>query len=139
MMLEAGLSGHQELVVTERELASFVGNLGVHVLSTHHVVLLMEKAARHAIEACIPEGKTTLGTRIDIRHLAAAPLGSKVRAEAVLKSVEGNRFTFHVAAYDEFEILAEGENEQILVRSAQFENKMRSKTAKQGLLQGVKS
>jgi len=127
MDLEKGLTGHQELVVSKKDLASFAGNLGVDVLSTHRVVLLLEMAARNAILGRMPKGKITLGTRIDIRHLAAAPLGAKVRAEARLISVEGRRLLFQVAAYDQFEKLAEGENEHILASLEWFRNRVRQK------------
>jgi len=127
MNLEVGLMGYQELVVSERALASFAGNVGVDVLSTHRVVLLMEMAARNAMLGRIPEGKITLGTRIDIRHFAAAPPGAQVRAEARLTAVEGRRLFFQVAAYDQFEKLAEGENEHIIVSLEGFKNRLQKK------------
>ena len=127
MDLEVGLRGYKELVVSERDLASFAGNVGVDVLSTHRVVLLMEMAARDAILGRIPEGKITLGTRIDIRHFAAALPGSLVRAEARLTAVEGRRLLFHVAAFDQIEKLAEGENEHIIVSLRGFKNRLQQK------------
>ena len=86
-------------MVSEKHLASFTGNLDLDVLSTHRVVLLMELSARNAITGRIPKGKITLGTRVDIGHFAAAPLGSKVHAEARVKVIEGNPLIFHVAAF----------------------------------------
>jgi len=130
MDLEVGLKGYEELVVSEKDLASFVGNLGVDVLSTHRVVLLMEMAARNAIAGHIPVGKVTLGTRIDIRHLAAAPLGAPVRAEAELTAVQGSRLFFRVEASDSFGKLAEGENEQIIVSLEGFKARLRQKEAR---------
>jgi fluoroacetyl-CoA thioesterase len=125
--LEVGMRGYEELLVSEKDLASFAGNVGVDVLSTHRVVLLMELAARNAIVGRIPEGKITLGTRIEIRHLAAAPPGSRVRAEAELTTIQGRRLFFHVVAFDPFEKLAEGENEQIIVSLEGFKNRINQK------------
>ena len=125
--LEVGLTGRQELVVSEKHTASFTGNLNVDVLSTHRVVLLMELSARNAITGRIPKGKITLGTRVDIRHFAAAPLGAKVHAEARLKAIEGNRLIFYVAAFHGFEKLAEGENEQIMVPLDWFKHRVAQK------------
>jgi fluoroacetyl-CoA thioesterase len=125
--LEKGLRGYEELVVSEKDLASFAGNVGVDVLSTHRVVLLMEMAARNAVSGRIPEGKITLGTRIDIRHLAAASPGVRVCAEAELTAIQGRRLTFHVVAFDPVEKLAEGENEQIIVSFEAFKKKVRRK------------
>ncbi|MFC1579508.1 thioesterase family protein [Thermodesulfobacteriota bacterium] len=128
MELEVGLSGYEELVVTEKDLASFAGNIGVDVLSTHRLVLLMEMAARNAILGRIPEGKIPLGTRINIRHLAAAPPGALVRAEARLAAVAGRRLHFEVAAFDQVDKLAEGENELIMVSLERFKNRIREKS-----------
>ncbi len=118
--IQTGLKGQEEMVVEHQDLASVMGNIGAEVLSTHRVVLLMEMAARNAIKGCLPEGKMTVGTFIRIQHLAATPLGSKVRAEAYLKGMEGRKLIFEVAAYDEFEKIAEGENEQLIVSIDRF-------------------
>ncbi|MCX8118161.1 MAG: hypothetical protein N3G78_09540 [Desulfobacterota bacterium] len=118
--LRVGLRGREEMVVGPSDLASVMGNIGAEVLSTHRVVLLMELAARNAIKEALPEGKMTVGTFIRIRHFAATPLGAKVYAEAVLKEIEGRRLVFDVAAFDEWERIAEGENEQLIVTIQNF-------------------
>ena len=130
MGLHIGLEGEKEMIVTEKDLASFTGNIGADVLSTHCVVLLMELAARQAIEGRLAEGKITLGTRVAIRHLSATPIGSRVRAVARLTALEGRKLHFHVAAYDEVEKLAEGENEQVIVSQDFFLKKVRRKASK---------
>jgi predicted thioesterase len=125
--IEVGLKGIKEMVVERQDLASVMGNVGAEVLSTHRVVLLMELAARKTIEDRLPEGMMTVGTFIRIQHLAAAPLGSKVRAEARLKRIEGRRLVFDVAVFDETEKLAEGENEQLIVSVDKFLSKIQKK------------
>lgn len=127
MEIEVGLKGYRELVVTEKDLASFAGNVGVDVLSTHRVVLLMEMAARSAILGRIPEGKIPLGTHIDINHMAAAPLGAKVRAEARLTEIQGRKLHFEVAAFDQFEKLAEGTNELFIASLDRFTHRVKKK------------
>jgi fluoroacetyl-CoA thioesterase len=118
--IKIGLKGVEEMVVERQDLASIMGNIGAEVLSTHRVVLLMELAARNAIKACIPEGMMTVGTFIRIQHFAASPLGSKIHAEASLKKVDGRKLVFDVIARDEFEKIAEGENEQLMVSIDKF-------------------
>jgi predicted thioesterase len=125
--IEIGLKGTQELIVGKEDLASYSGNIGAEVLSTHRVVLLMEQAARAAIRGRLPEGMMTVGTMIDMRHFAASPLGSKVWAEAVLREMDGRRLLFHVVAYDEMEKIAEGENERFIVSEKKFLEKVRKK------------
>ena len=125
--LEVGVRGKEEMVVGGDDLASMMGNIGAEVLSTHRVVLLMGLAARNAIKESLPEGKMTVGTFIRIQHFAATPLGSKVRAEASLKEIDGRKLVFEVAAYDEFEKIAEGENEQLIVSIEKFLTRVRKK------------
>jgi predicted thioesterase len=126
--VQFGLKGQEEMIVERSDLASTMGNIGAEVLSTHRVVLLMELAARNAIKDCLPEGKMTVGTFVRIQHLAAAPLGSRVRAEAQVKEIKGRRLVFELAVYDEFERIAEGENEQLIVSIDKFLARIQKKT-----------
>jgi predicted thioesterase len=128
--LEIGLKGVEEMVVERKDLASFTGNIGAEVLSTHRVVLLMERAGGKAIDDRLPDGKMTVGTLINIRHFAATPLGAKVRAEARLREIDGRRLMFDVVAYDESEKISEGENERFIVSVDRFLEKVGRKQAK---------
>ena len=125
--IEIGLKGEKQMVVERQDLASVMGNVGAEVLSTHRVVLLMELAARNAIEDRLPEGMMTVGTFVRIKHLAASPLGSKVRGEAHLNKIDGRKLVFDVAAYDEFEKISEGENEQLIVSVEKFLSRIQKK------------
>ena len=126
--LKAGLRGEQDMIVGRQDLASVMGNIGAEVLSTHRLVLLMEMAARSALDGRLPEGKITVGTFVQIKHYAATPLGLAVRAEAYLRKIDGRRLTFDVAAYDEFEKIAEGQNEQLIVSKEKYLIGTRRKT-----------
>ena len=128
MGLQIGLSSEKKMIATESDLASVSGNIGAEVLSTHCLVLLMELAAREVVEGRIPKDKITLGTHVDIRHFSAALVGSRVRAVARLIAIEHHKLHFHVAAYDDVEKLAEGENEQVIVSRNLFLKKVRRKT-----------
>lgn len=125
--IQIGLRGSKEIVVTEKDLASVTGNIGADVLSTHCVVLLMELASRSALEGLLPQGKMTVGTQITIRHFGAVPLGARVRAESLLTEISGRRLVFEVTAYDDFEKIAQGLNEQLIVSVAGFLRKVRLK------------
>jgi predicted thioesterase len=128
--IEIGLKGTKEMIVQQQDLASFMGNMGADVLSTHRVVLLMEQAARDAIEGLVPEGKITVGTLINMRHLAATPLGAKVRAEARLREIDRARLVFDVAVYDGFEKISEGVNERFIISVEKFLENVRKKQVK---------
>lgn len=125
--IQIGLKGEEKMVVERQDLASMMGNIGAEVLSTHRVVLLMELAARNAIKDCIPSGMMTVGTFIRIQHFAASPLGAKIHVEAFLKKVEGRKLVFDVIARDEFEKIAEGENEQLMVSINRFLDRVERK------------
>jgi predicted thioesterase len=127
--IERGLKGEQEMVVGHQDLASVMGNIGAEVLSTHRIVLLMELAARNAIEGRLPEGIITVGMLISIRHFAATPRGLRVRAVAYLREIKGRTLVFDVVAYDEFEKIAEGQNEHLMVSADKFLERTRRKTA----------
>ena len=118
--IEPGLRGQREITVGPEHLASRAGNFGSEVLSTHELVLLIELAARDAVEDLLPEGKITVGTAINIRHMGAVPLGTRVRAEARLRQVRGKRLIFDVKAYDDWEKVCEGENEQRIITLGPF-------------------
>ena len=124
-----GLSGISEMVVAEEDLVSHLGGVSLDVLSTPRLIQLLEAAAIEAIREYIPDKQVSLGTRVNIRHLSATPLGMKVNAHALLQSVEQNRLLFMVSAYDQKEKVAEGELERVLVPLARFLQKVEEKKA----------
>lgn len=123
--IKKGLKAHIEITVGRQHLSSVTGNLGVQVLPTHHVVLLMELAARNAIKHLLPAGRITVGTCVEIRHLAAAPPGSRVCVEGCLERIDGPFLGFHVSAHDSFDELAEAYNEQRIVNLKAFVNRLK--------------
>ncbi len=126
-MVLPGLSGLSEMVVAEEDLVSHLGSVPVDVLSTPRLIQLIETAAVHAIQSYLSSDQLSLGTQVNIKHLSATPLGMKVTAHALLKSVEKNRFYFIVDAYDEKEKVAEGEHERIVVSKERFLQKVEAK------------
>jgi fluoroacetyl-CoA thioesterase len=125
-----GLTGKSEMVVKEEDLVSQLGNVPVAVLSTPKLIQLLEAAAVDAIRDFIPLDQVSLGTEVRMKHLSATPLGMKVTANALLKSVEKNRLLFLVDAYDEKEKVAEGEHERVLVSQEKFLQRVEKKKAR---------
>jgi predicted thioesterase len=124
-----GLNGVSEMIVAKEDVVSRLGGVALDVLSTPRLIQLMEAAAIEAIKECVPDQQVSLGTRVSIRHLSATPLGMKVTAHALLKSVDKNRLLFTVDAYDQKEKVAEGEHERILVPLARFLQRVEEKKA----------
>jgi len=113
--LTSGLIGESHATVDASMLASALGSGAIQVLSTPSMIALMESAACRAVESVLPPGQTTVGTRLDVRHLAATPVGLGVRARAELLEVDGRKLTFHVEAFDSQEKIGEGTHERAVV------------------------
>jgi len=112
--------GEARLVVGSEHLASAYGSGSIDVFGTPGLVALMEQAACAAVEPLLVVGSTTVGTRIDVRHLAATPPGLEVRARAELVEVDGRRLVFRVTAADPVETIGEGVHERALVDPARL-------------------
>lgn len=125
--LHPGLSAEHHHLVAETDTASHWGSGGVHVFSTPALVGLMESAAVLATMGKMPPGQTTVGTRIDVRHLAATPVGMRVRSRAELTAVEGRKLTFTIQAWDEVELIGEAVHERYVVDEAKFLAKTEAK------------
>jgi predicted thioesterase len=119
-----GRETSESTLVTEKNTASAVGSGGVHVFATPSMILLMEQAARNAVQDALPDGWTTVGTRVDVRHLAATPLGQKVVAKATVVDVDGRRLVFEVEASDQRGKVGEGKHERFIVDLERFMSKL---------------
>ena len=119
MTPEPGASAEVSRTVTPDRTASALGNPGVDVFGTPFVVALLENAAAAVIHPHLPPGASTVGTLIEMKHLAATPLGMTVRAKATLLETDGKRFLFSVEAWDEREKIAEGRHERFVVQDLQ--------------------
>ena len=115
MAIQVGLTGEVEEVVTEKLTAHALGNEGVMVYATPYVVCLMENAAQAAMRPHLPPGAGTVGTTVEMKHLAATPMGMKVRAKATLLETDGKRCLFQIEVFDEVEKIAEGRHERFIV------------------------
>ena len=115
MDLQPGASAELELVVTPERTANAMGNRGMHVFATPLVVQLLEETSNAVLKPHLPPGAATVGTMVEMRHLAATPVGMQVRAKATLLETDGRRYLFAVEAWDEREKIAEGRHERFVV------------------------
>ena len=125
--LRTGMSGSASLVVAEEHTAPHVGSGKVHVLATPVMVNLMEAAALDAAERHLPARHQSLGMRLEVRHIAATPVGLRVTARAELVRIDGRYLTFQVAAHDERELIGEGTHERVVVNVARFDKRVQDK------------
>ena len=120
MDIVIGMKGQAFAQVDREDTAKEVGSGALMVYATPCMVALMEGAACEAIEACLPEGQTSVGTALNIAHISATPVGHEVRAEAEVTTVEGKKITFSLAAYDEAGEIGHGTHTRVIVNSQKF-------------------
>lgn len=130
MPLEIGIKGSSSCTVTLNDTAKALGSGGLDVLSTPKLIALMENAALLSVRPYLEEGSDTVGTLLNVKHLAATPVGMTVRAEAELIEIDRRRMVFSVKAWDEVELVGEGTHERFIVDMEKFTNKCNSKIKK---------
>lgn len=125
--IQPGLKGSVEIVVGEQHTAPHVGSGRVRVLATPIMINLMEAAALQAVEGLLPAGHQTVGIHLDVTHVAATPVGMRVRAHAELMRVDKRTLFFDVSAEDEKERIGGGVHERIVINLAKFDARMQDK------------
>ena len=127
MDISAGMTGTAELIVGEEHTAPSIGSGRVHVLATPVMINLIEEAALAAIEDQLPEGTQSLGTHLNVRHIAATPVGMKVRALAEVVAVDGRTVRFAVTVKDEMDLIGDGTHERVIITLDKFDTRMQAK------------
>ena len=130
MDIRPGASGSAELVVGNEHTAPSIGSGKVRVLATPVMINLIEAAALAAIEHLLPAGYQSLGTHLDVRHIAATPVGMKVTASAEVTKVDGRTVSFKVAAHDEIDLIGGGVHERVVVNVAKFDARVQKKLSR---------
>jgi predicted thioesterase len=125
--LKIGLVGSAEITVDDKDTAPQIGSGRVHVLATPVMINLMEAAALNAVERLLPPGHQSLGTRLEVGHYAATPVGMRLRATAELTKVEGRNLEFRVEAFDDKERVGDGAHTRVVVNVARFDERVQRK------------
>ena len=122
-----GLTGKAEIVVGPEHTAPFVGSGRIAVLATPVMINLIEAAALAAIEHLLPPGHQSLGTQLDVSHVAATPVGLHVTATAEVTGIEGRTATFRVEARDDVEVIGRGTHQRVVVSVERFDERVQRK------------
>ena len=120
MSIEVGIKGRAEDLVREENTARAVGSGTLPVFATPAMTALMEKAAWTSLAPHLAEGEGTVGTKLEITHDSATPLGMKVWAESEVTAVEGRRVVLKVSAYDERGLIGQGTHERFVIQNERF-------------------
>ncbi len=126
-MLRTGIARMMTDVVTEENTARSLGSGSLAVYGTPAMLLLVEKAAVALLEGRLEEGMTSVGTRLDVEHLAPTPVGGKVSCAVTLIKIEDRKLTFRVLVEDQTGIIGKGTHERFLVDADRFQAKADSR------------
>ena len=129
-MIQTGLTCKKKITVTPEMTAAAMGSGALEVLATPSMIALMEGTAQEAVQNLLEDGQGTVGTRIDVRHLAATPVGMEVPCTAEVTEVDRRRIVFTVKAKDEKEVIGEGIHERFVIDNEKFFAKCRQKLEK---------
>lgn len=128
--MELGIKGAAETVVVYENTAAAVGSGALEVFSTPSMIALMEKASRELMQPYLEEGQSTVGTRLEVSHVAASPIGAHIRAESTLVEIDRRMLTFEVKAYADGELIGEGRHQRCIIYAERFMEKALAKQKK---------
>lgn len=118
--LEVGLTGFLEQIVRDEDTASTIGSGSLAVLATPVMIAAAEQACANLVQPFLDEGMSTVGTHLDIRHLAPTPVGMSFRASCELTEINGRMLKFKVVINDEKERVGEGTHERVIINEERF-------------------
>ncbi len=128
--LRVGLTCEKTMIVDESHAARHLAGKGIRVLSTPEMVRLMEECALEGVLPYIRPDQNTVGTRVEMRHLAPTPVGMRVTARCTLVEIDRRRLLFRAEIFDELEKIGEGTNERFLVDRDRHEQRIGEKAAR---------
>lgn len=128
--MEIGIIGKQEIIVTEEKTAKAMGSGELNVFATPAMIALMENTAYTSVAGRLEAGQGTVGTLMNVQHVAATPVGMKVVCETELVEIDRRRLVFKVKASDEAGLIGEGTHERFIVDNAKFQSRADAKLAK---------
>lgn len=125
--LKIGDRFESTLIVEESHTASAFGSGDLFVFSTPMMIGLMENAALRCAQKKLDAGFGTVGISVEVKHIAATPMGQSVRAVAEIIAIEGKKISFEVEAYDEVELIGKGVHERFIIDNEKFMKRLASK------------
>lgn len=126
-MIQTGIKGRLEQMVTPEMSAARVGSGLVDVFATPMLVALVEQTCYESVLPYLDEGQGTVGTLVNVSHLSATPIGKRVWCDSELTEVDRRRLVFSVKAYDEAGLIGEGMHERFVIDTAKFMEKLKAK------------
>ncbi len=125
--METGIKGKKERIVPYEQTAEYISSGLLPVFATPCMIQFMEETARTSVEPYLADGQSTVGTSVNIKHLASTFVGCKVTCESELTEIDRRRLVFSVKVYDDKELLGEGTHERFIIDNAKFIAKLEEK------------
>jgi len=128
-LVHPGMTREDSFPITPENSAIHLGSGSSRVLATPWMIAFMERVSHRLLTCCLPEGYSSVGTHLDVRHLAPTPVGATIRVKAEVLSVDGNRIYFNIEAWDNLEKIGEGTHERVVIDEARFLRRVEKKIA----------
>jgi fluoroacetyl-CoA thioesterase len=122
-----GTTGETKFVVEEKHCIDFASDGMPSVLSTPHLIGILERTARHSIASFLDLDERSVGIEIELRHLAPTPLGAEVTVTSRVIHAEGRTVNFQIEARDEHELIARGVHKRAIIRTGSFARRVENK------------
>lgn len=128
-LIHPGMTREDSFIIAMENSAIHLGSGSSRVLATPWMIAFMERVSHRLLTCCLPEGYSSVGTHLDVRHLAPTPVGATIRVRAEVLSVDGNRVFFSIEAWDTLEKIGEGKHERAVIDEARFLRRVEKKIA----------
>ena len=126
-LFHPGMTREDSFPVTIENSAIHIGSGSSRVLATPWMIAFMERVSHRLLTCCLPDGFSSVGTHLDVRHLAPTPVGATVRVRVEVLSLDGNRVYFSIEAWDNLEKIGEGKHERVVIEEARFLHRVEKK------------
>jgi fluoroacetyl-CoA thioesterase len=128
-LIHPGMIREDSFTIAMENSAIHLGSGSTRVLATPWMIAFMERVSHRLLTCCLPEGFSSVGSHLDVRHLAPTPVGATIRVKAEVLSVEGKRIFFLIQAWDELEKIGEGRHERVVIDEQRFLKRVENKKA----------
>ncbi len=128
-LIHPGMTREDSFSITVENSAIHLGSGSSRVLATPWMIAFMERVSHRLLTCCLPDGFSSVGTHLDVHHLAPTPVGATIHVRVEVLSLDGNRVHFTVEAWDSLEKIGEGKHERVIIEEARFLRRVEKKKA----------
>src|SRR5512137_3025190 len=128
-LIHPGMTREDSFPITMDNSAIHIGSGSSRVLATPWMIAFMERVSHRLLTCCLPDGYSSVGTHLDVRHLAPTPVGATIRIRVEVLSLNENRVNFSIEAWDSLEKIGEGTHERVVIDEARFWRRVEKKLA----------